>query len=117
MTDIKPHPDGGSVLQMGITAQQRLTAMLATWDAKRQFHLAAIHMAQRNEDTDSADEEHRKLRDLDASVINALCSMIRLGGLAMADNQDPPSLIVHTPHLTYGVSVLRQIGMQWSVDS
>jgi hypothetical protein len=127
MTDFKPHPDGGSVLQMGVTAQQRLTAMLATWLAQREALHVERYTIGRSVDHGSpaeiaaADVEEglvvNKMLELDESVINALASLIRLGGLAMADNQDPPSLIVSTPHLTYGVSVLRSIGMKWSVDS
>ena len=119
MTDtIMPHPDGGSVLQMGVTAQQRLTAMIANWQARGDVLDAEAYVAEHHKhDLDESRKLAQQRKELDRSVINALCSMIRLGGLAMADNQDPPSLIVHTDHLTYGVSVLRQIGMQWSVDS
>lgn len=112
---IPHHPDGGSVLQMGKTAQQRLTAMLATWEARKELLESELYLRRGN---DAAyDVTRKELAELNDSVVYALASMCRLGGLAMGDNQDPPSLILSTTHLTYGVSVLRQSGMKWSVDS
>jgi hypothetical protein len=120
MTEFSPHPDGGSVLQMGVTAQQRLTAMIATWEARREALNTERYTIARS-DIEMKDVEEgvivKLIQELDASVVYALCSLIRLGGLAMADNQDPPSLIVSTDTITYGVSVLRSTGMKWSVDS
>jgi hypothetical protein len=110
----------GSVLQTGKMALERLTAMIATWEAKREALNAQRYIIARGHSEMKDVEEGvivKQIQELDASVVYALVSMIRLGGLAMADNQDPPSLIVSTDRITYGVSVLRSIGMRWSVDS
>ena len=109
--------DETTTLVIGGEAKRRLQSMLATWEARQQVLATDIYLAREARDEEKALGLQTEREQLDRSVVNALCSMLRLGGTVWPDNQDPPSLIVNSSHLTYGVSVLRQIGMQWSVDS